>query len=108
MASVDERACRPNALISVEQVRRHFTAATYMKAVEQAQRYIRAGDIFEVNVSQCFEASRPADFSPLALFQQLCDENAAPFSAYLRFGDHALVSSSPERFLQLRGQYQFP
>src|SRR5262249_55020137 len=63
--------------------------------------YIVAGDVFQVNLSQRFSARGP--FDPLDLFLRLRDRSPAPFSAFLRWGDLAVVSASPEWFYQTRG-----
>lgn len=79
----------------------NFTRKDYIRAVEKARRYIIDGDIFEVNLSQRFEAE--IHISPYKLYQRLRQINPAPFSAYLNFDEVAVVSSSPERFLRCEG-----
>ena len=101
--SAQERVMSVNPYIPAAAIQRHFSRTEYLAAIARAQAYIRAGDIFEVNIAQCCYTLRPQHFSPLALFHRLCRDNAAPFAAYLRFGEAAIVSSSPERFLQVRG-----
>ncbi|HET7042862.1 MAG TPA: aminodeoxychorismate synthase component I [Gemmatimonadales bacterium] len=76
-----------------------FPAAGYREAVHRVVEYIRAGDIFQANLSQRF-ATR-CDAHPWALYRALRANSPAPFSAYLQHDDHAVVSHSPERFLQL-------
>ncbi|MEO8296018.1 MAG: aminodeoxychorismate synthase component I [Gemmatimonadota bacterium] len=75
-----------------------FTEQGYQAAVRQVIEYILAGDVFQVNIAQRFEA--PFRDSPFALYQKLRAINPAPFSAYLDFGDAAIASASPERFLR--------
>jgi para-aminobenzoate synthetase component 1 len=65
--------------------------------------YILAGDIFEANISQCFNAKLPKDFSNFDLYLRLRKKNPAPFAAYLNLGNRFVLSASPERFMQLRG-----
>jgi len=75
--------------------------ADFVAAVRRAQRYIGAGDIYQVNLSHRLTArtAMPGwDF-----FQRLCDVSPAPFSAYLDCGDFQVCSSSPELFLRLSG-----
>jgi len=78
-----------------------FTHKEYVDAVEKARQYIIAGDIFEVNLSQRFEAE--LSITPYELYRRLRQINPAPFACYLGFDEVSVVSASPERFLRLRG-----
>lgn len=63
--------------------------------------YLRAGDIYQANISTRFVAARPAGFSPPAAYLALRERTPAPFAAYLDLGHgSALLSASPERFVQ--------
>lgn len=81
-------------------VRSNFTHDGYLDAVARVIAYIRAGDIFQANLSQRLEA--PLVGTPLALYDRLRRRNPAPFAAFLDFGDLVVVSSSPERFLRVQ------
>ena len=63
--------------------------------------YIAAGDVFQANLSQRFTARGPHD--PLDLYLRLRDRSPAPFAAFLRWGDLAVVSASPESFYRTFG-----
>ena len=82
-------------------LRSNFTHEEYLKAVAAAREYICAGDIFQVNLSQRFEAS--LNVSPYELYRRLRQINPAPFAAYLNFEEVGIVSASPERFLKVSG-----
>jgi para-aminobenzoate synthetase component I len=71
----------------------------YLEQVERALEYIRAGDIFQVNLSHRLEASFHGD--PWALYEHLGQRSPAPFAAYISGTDFTMVSASPERFLRL-------
>jgi len=73
----------------------------HMAMVQRVIDYIYAGDIYQANVSQRFRTPLPAGFDPLPLYARLRRDNPAPFAAFLRFGDAAILSASPERFLRL-------
>ncbi len=79
----------------------NFTHRDYVRAVARAKEYIAAGDIYQVNLSQRLHA--PLATSPFDLYRRLTDTNPAPFAAYFETPDCAVVSCSPERFLQVRG-----
>ena len=91
-----------NTTIDAEAVSSDMTQQQYEDAVRKAINYITAGDIFEVNLSQRFQCELPASFPITQLYHKLRQVNPAPFSAYARFSDTAILSSSPERFLQVK------
>jgi para-aminobenzoate synthetase component 1 len=76
-----------------------FTHSDYLAAVARVREYIFAGDIFQANLSQRFEA--PLDEPTWTLYRRLRTRNAAPFAAYLDFPDGVVLSASPERFLRV-------
>lgn len=78
-----------------------FDAHSYQQCVRDAIDYIEAGDIFQVNLSQCFTASCTGDAR--ALYARLRRASPAPFAGYFDTGTVQLLSSSPERFLSARG-----
>jgi para-aminobenzoate synthetase component 1 len=81
----------------------NFTHDAYVKAVERARQYIIDGDIFEVNISQRFEAH--LTIPPYELYCRLRAINPAPFASYLGFDKLTIVSASPERFLKVQGDW---
>ncbi|MEA1959513.1 MAG: anthranilate synthase component I family protein, partial [Chloroflexota bacterium] len=83
------------------QLRGNFTREGYIAVVKAAKEYIAGGDIFQVNLSQRFDVDLAVD--PYDLYLRLRRINPAPFASYLNFGDVAIVSASPERFLRLEG-----
>ncbi len=72
----------------------------YMEMVEKAKAYITAGDIFQVVLSQRFEA--PFPLPPFALYRALRRVNPAPFLYFLDFGGFAVAGSSPEILVRVR------
>jgi anthranilate synthase component 1 len=72
----------------------------YMEKVVRAKEYIAAGDIFQVVLSQLFEA--PFELPPFALYRALRRVNPSPFLYYLNFGGFAVVGSSPEILVRVR------
>lgn len=78
----------------------NFSAAAYLETVGRAIEYIRAGDIFQVNLAQ--RLLMPAATDSLSLYRRLRRLNPATFAAYLDLGPFQIVSASPERFLQVR------
>ena len=89
--------------VSAGPVTSNFTHAEYLRALERTKDYIAAGDIFQANISQRFEAE--TDAAPLELYAALRSANPAPFAAYLPVDGGAVLSSSPERFLRVAGRH---
>jgi para-aminobenzoate synthetase component I len=81
------------------QLRSSFPRDSYLAAVQRVRDYIFAGDIFQANLSQRFEAvtTEPA----WSFYRRLRRRNAAPFAAFLDFPEVTVVSASPERFLRV-------
>lgn len=77
--------------------------AEFIRSVEAAQRWIRSGDIYQVNLSQ--RLSAPWTAGGWALFRRLLEVSPAPFSAFLDGEEFSLASSSPELFLRLSGSH---
>jgi len=76
--------------------------AQFLDGVRRVQDYIRAGDVFQVNLSRLWQAElgRPTD--PIHLYRRLRAANPAPFSGLMTFGgDRAIISSSPERLVHV-------
>ena len=75
----------------------------FIDGVARVHEHLRAGDVFQVNLSRawrarCAEAQRPAD-----VYASLRRANPAPFAGLLQFGGAAVASSSPERLIEIRG-----
>lgn len=80
-------------------LRSSFPHAEYVDVLARVREYIYAGDIFQANISQRFEA--PLTEPPWALYRRLRVHNPAPFAAYMEVPGAAILSASPERFLQV-------
>ena len=77
-----------------------MTEAEYHEKIARIHDYLQAGDCYQVNLSQGFSA--PYEGDEWQAFLRLNDENRAPFSAFLRLPEAAILSVSPERFLWLK------
>lgn len=85
----------------VEQLTSNTSKDAYLGMVAKAKDYIAAGDIFQVVPSQRF--SMPFALPPFALYRSLRRLNPSPFLYFLDFPDCAIVGSSPEILVRLRG-----
>ena len=75
----------------------------YTDAVRRVLEYILAGDIFQANIARAWRAHAEAETDPVALYRLLRRTNPAPFAGLARFGERAVLSSSPERLVSVRG-----
>ncbi len=87
--------------ICENEISSNFARADFVARVRRAQEYIRAGDIYQVNLSQRLAVN--SDISGWKFFQRLNGISPAPFAAYFECGDFEIASSSPEQFLRLSG-----
>jgi len=74
----------------------------YKAAVSRIHDYLLAGDVFQVNISRSWSGAFCTDVDPVALYHSLCHFNPAPFAGLLRWQDSVVLSSSPERLVQIR------
>jgi anthranilate synthase component 1 len=79
----------------------NFTKEAFLRAVEKGKEYIRAGDIFQVVLSQ--RLRRETRARPFDIYRTLRIVNPSPFLFYLRMGPLALVGSSPEIMARVEG-----
>ncbi len=75
----------------------NFSRQDYLAAVENAKRYIKMGDIYQVNLSQEFSAK--TNLSAFEIYRRLRRISPSDFSAYMDCAGFQIISSSPERFL---------
>jgi para-aminobenzoate synthetase component 1 len=78
----------------------NFSPEGYRRMVRRAIDYIRAGDVFQVNLAQ--RLLHPAIDSPIELYCRLRQHSPAPFAAYFDAGTCQIASASPERFLKVQ------
>ena len=78
-------------------------AQPYLDAVERILDYIREGDVFQVNLSRQWSGDWPQGVSSHTLYRQLRTANPGPFNGLATWGDTAVLSSSPERLVETRG-----
>lgn len=75
--------------------------AAYRAAVADVVARIAAGELFQANVARAWTGALKPEADPLDVFLRLVRDSPAPYAAFLRLGDRALVSNSPELFLTL-------
>jgi anthranilate synthase component I len=93
---------RPKAQGAHVRVKSNMTKAQFTGAVRKAKSYIRAGDAFQIVLSQRFEASTKAD--PFSIYRALRVVNPSPYLYCLRLDDVSVVGSSPEMLVKVQGR----
>jgi len=83
-------------------LRSNFTQQTYNDAFQRIQEYINAGDCYQVNLAQRF--SGQYEGLSLTAYLHMREAIRSPFSGFINDGLHTVLSFSPERFLEVRGQ----
>ena len=91
----------PCLCASVAEIASNLSREDFISKVERAQKYIRAGDIYQVNLSQRLTAQ--SHLSGWEFFERLSAVSPASFSAFLDCGEFEIASSSPEQFLRMSG-----
>jgi len=75
----------------------------FLDGVARIHEYLRAGDVFQVNLSREWRVPR-GDASAAAIYASLREANPAPFAALVQRNGWAIASSSPERLVEVRGE----
>jgi anthranilate synthase component 1 len=97
---------RPAAQLAIRAVAEE-DPARYLARVARAKEYVRAGDIYQANLSRPWDvtvAATPAGSAAAALYDRLRAANPAPFAALAQWDGVAIVSSSPERLVRVNGR----
>jgi anthranilate synthase component I len=83
----------------------NFKRSEYLNAVHKSKAYIRAGDIFQVVISQRFSTKTKAH--PFDVYRELRALNPSPYLFYLQLNDVYVVGSSPEMLVKVQGNDVF-
>ena len=104
---VSGKSARPRLQVPVESWQWHTTPAGFSRGVEHIRELIACGDLFQANLTACCSTTLP-DISPasgLTLFERLRERCPAPFAGLVVAAGaatgEAVISASPERFLQV-------
>jgi aminodeoxychorismate synthase component I len=80
----------------------NFDRETYIEKVRQIQEFIRNGDTYQVNLTQQLSVDLPKTLTPELIYKNLRKNNPTPFSAFLRRENDVVISTSPERFFEVK------
>jgi anthranilate synthase component 1 len=76
----------------------------YLVRVRRGKEYVRAGDIYQTNLSRAWHVELESDPDIGSLYNRLCTTNPAPFAALAQWRGVSIVSSSPERLVRVEGR----
>ncbi|WP_054957117.1 anthranilate synthase component I [Paenibacillus dakarensis] len=88
--------------IELGHIKSNMTKEQYMNNVDIAKEYIRAGDIFQVVLSQRFHID--TEVSPLHVYRVLRTLNPSPYMYYLKMDEEIIVGTSPEALVKVDGR----
>jgi len=98
-----------NSIVNLKQknhlkikVKSNISKKTFVKNVLKAKEYIKKGDIFQVVLSQRFEANLMRD--PLDIYKKIRITNPSPFLYFINYEDFQIIGSSPEILVRVRDQ----
>jgi anthranilate synthase component 1 len=103
-----ERGATPNLELALQGAAREEDPQAFLTRVHRAKEYIRAGDIYQANLSRPWGVSihaRASAAAPAAaVYERLCAANPAPFAALAQRQGTTILSSSPERLVRVAGR----
>ena len=85
---------------SLKKIKSNISKAKFIENVKKAKKYIKIGDIFQVVLSQRFEA--PLTKKPMEIYKKLRLTNPSPFMYFFNFQDFQIIGASPEILVRLR------
>ncbi|SEQ65541.1 anthranilate synthase component 1 [Solimonas aquatica] len=103
LCALAQQAPLPPQAHTIEAQLEEEPAQRYLDGVRAVLEYLRAGDVFQVNLSRRWDVRIAAQATPTELYARLRRHNPAPFAGLMLWEDAAVISSSPERLLQLDG-----
>lgn len=113
LAKIDaliERLCQPLTPMPLPEstgqtleIKSNMSKEEFTNSVERAKKYILAGDIFQVVISQRFSAEIKTN--PFDIYRVLRTINPSPYMGYLKYKDVILISSSPEPLVKVEGRH---
>ena len=98
-ASLQKKDFNKTVITNIK-IKSNTTKNKFLKMVDKAKKYIKIGDIFQVVLSQRFEAKLSK--KPLEIYKKLRITNPSPFMYFFNFDDFQIIGASPEILVRLR------
>ncbi len=96
----DDVPLRADTFLVRGKIESNFTRDSYRAAFDAVQRYLQAGDCYQINLAQRFSAEAEGD--AFGAYLELRQRSPAPYSAFLNLPQAQILCASPERFLSIR------
>src|SRR5262249_57968182 len=104
-AKAEQATRKTGSVLAAPKIESNFKKPAYLAAIKKAKQYIRAGDIFQVVISQRFSAKTQAE--PFQIYRELRALNPSPYLFFLQLNDVAVVRSSPRKLVEGQGRDVF-
>ena len=101
LALMEQKAAAARGRVPPPRFRSNLTKAAFMDGVLEAKEHIRAGDVFQVVLSQRLETKVKVD--AFEIYRALRRVNPAPYLFFLRLGEDSVLGSSPEMLVKVTG-----
>ncbi|GAB3036115.1 aminodeoxychorismate synthase component I [Oleiagrimonas citrea] len=100
----DMRASSPLPPLALRAKVDEDAPSVFLDGVARVHEYLRSGDVFQVNLSRCWRSCPEVPAAPAQVYAALREANPAPFAGLWQDPGWAVVSSSPERLVEVRGE----
>jgi para-aminobenzoate synthetase component 1 len=99
---INQKRVIPKSTSTLYNIKSNFSKKSYLNAINKIKNYIIEGDIFEANLTRKIWAEIKGQFSSKETYINLVKKSPTPYSAYFKHQDLIILSSSMERFLQIK------
>lgn len=98
----DVRLPEPDLTIRSAEPASNWEKAAFESAVDEVKELIKAGEAYQVVISQCF--SKPTSATPVAIYRAIRSLNPSPYMFLINFGERSVIGASPEMLVRVRGR----
>ena len=102
--NIKKREENVNLKLDIVELNSNFNKEDYKNAVQRIKDYIIEGDIFEANLTRKYYGKFSEEPLKIDLFWDLIEKSPSQYSAFFHFENVSILSSSPERFIKLKGR----
>jgi len=104
MDLLSEKLFFPPPSLALDTQMQEDPSGEFLERIGKITRYIREGDVFQVNLSRGWHGRLQEEIKPGQIYHRLRQYNSAPFSGLAVWDDFAVISSSPERLIHIQAE----